>query len=75
MNDSNRGNLCICGSLKVLGEGIIQGYSIWVVQKDTEVVDVEASSEQDPIMRIGAGQLKLPMRDGYMPTPTLPVVG
>ena len=43
------------------------------MRKYIDVVDVEASSELDLIMRIGAGQLKLPMRDGYMPTPTLPV--
>ena len=67
--------LVLTSSRDVLSVGRIQGYFIWVVRKDTEVVDVEASLEQDPIMRIDAGQLKLPMRDGYMPTPTLPVTG
>ena len=72
---AGNGTLVSTSSLEVLGEGRIQGSSIWVVRKDTKVVDVKASSEQDPIMRIGAGQLKLPMRDGYMPIPTLLVAG
>ena len=45
------------------------------MQKDTDAIYVKASSELDPIMRISAGQLKLPMRDGYMPTHTLPFAG
>ena len=57
------------------GVGIIQGSSIWFMQKDTDLTDNEASPELDPIIRMGAEQLKLPMRDGYMPTPTLPVAG
>ena len=44
------------------------------MRKDIDLTDVEASLELDPIIRIGAGQLKLPIRDGYMPTPKLPVV-
>ena len=43
--------------------------------KGTDLTDVEAPSKLDPIMRTGAGQLKVPMRDGYIPTPTLPVAG
>ena len=43
------------------------------MRKDIDLIDVEASPELDPIIRIDVGQLKLPMRDGYMPTPTLPV--
>ena len=46
-----------------------------VVRKDTDLIDDKASLELEPIIRIGVGQLKLPIRDGYMPTPTLPVAG
>ena len=63
------------GSHEGFGVGRIQGSSIWVVRKDTDLTDDEASLELDPIIRTGAEQLKLPMRDGYMPTPTLPVDG
>ena len=45
------------------------------ITKDIDLIDVEASQELEPIIRIGAGKLKLPMRDGYMPMPTLPVAG
>jgi len=45
------------------------------VRKDTDFVDLEAPPTLDPTMRIGAEQLKVPIRDGYIPTPTLPVSG
>ena len=61
------------GLFKGLGEGRIHGFSIWVVQKDTEFNEDEAPPKLDPIIRTGAGQLKFPIRDGYMATPTLPV--
>ena len=67
--------LVLVGTLKVLSEGRIQGYSIWVVKKDTEVNDDEAPPKLYPIIRTGAGQLKVPIRDGYIPTLTLPVAG
>ena len=59
------------GSHEGFGVGRIQGSSIWFVQKDTDLIDEKSSPEQDPIIRMGAGQPKLPIRDGYMPTPTL----
>ena len=63
------------GPFEGLGGGRSQGYSIWVVRKDTEFNEDEAPLKQDSIIRMGAGQLKVPIRDGYMPTPTLPVAG
>ena len=63
------------GTLEVLNGGRIQGYSIWVVQKDIEFHEDESPSKLDPIIRTGAGQLNVPIRDGYITTPTLPVAG
>ena len=65
----------LIGPFKGLGEGRIQGYSIWIVQKDTEFNEDEAAPKLALIIRMGAGQLKVPIRDGYIPTPTLLVAG
>ena len=63
------------GTLKVLGEGRIQGSSIWVVQKDTEFNKDDAPPKLDQIIITGVGQIKVPIREGYIPTPTLLVAG
>ena len=63
------------GLFERIGVGRIQGSSIWEVQKDTEFNEDEAPSKLDLIIRTGAGQLNFPIRDRYIPTPTLPVVG
>ena len=60
-------------SLKVLGEGRVQGSSICEVQKGTELNDVEALPRLELIITTGATQLKVPTNEGYMPTPTLSV--
>ena len=44
------------------------------MRKDTDFNEDEAPLKLDPIIRMGAGQLKVPIRDGYIPTLTLPVV-
>ena len=59
------------GLLKGLGVGRIQGSSIWEVRKYTELNEDEAPPKLDPIIRMGVGQLKVTIKDGYMPTPTL----
>ena len=63
------------GLFEGLSDGRIQGSSIWVVKKDTKFNEDEAPLKLDPIIRMGSGQLNVPIRDGYIPTPTLPVVG
>ena len=65
---------CIEASLEVLGEGRVQGSSICEVRKGTELNDVESLPRLEPIIRMGATQLKFPINEGYMPTPTLSVV-
>ena len=62
------------GTLEVLGEGRIQGSSIWVVRKDTKFDEDEAPPKLDPIIRTGAGQLKVTISEGYIPTLTFLVV-
>ena len=62
-------------SLKVLEEGRVQGFSICEVRKGIELNDVEALPRLEPIIRTRAGQLKVPINEGYMPTPTFSVVG
>ena len=63
----------LVGTLEVLSEGRIQGASIWVVRKYTEFNEDEGPPKLDPIIRTSVGQLKVPIREGYIPTPTLPV--
>ena len=43
------------------------------MEKDIEFDEDEAPPKLDPIIRMGAGQLKVHIREGYIPTPTLPV--
>ena len=63
----------LTGTLEVLDEGRIQGSSIWVLRKDTKFDEDESPPKLDPIIRMDAGQLKVPIREGYIPTPTFPV--
>ena len=63
------------GPFERLGVGRIQGSSIWEVQKDTEFNEDEAPPKLYLITITGAGQLNVPRRDRYIPTPTLPIVG
>ena len=45
------------------------------MRKETEFNEDEAPPKLDPIIRMGVGKIKVPIRDGYIPTPTLPVAG
>ena len=61
------------GPTEELDEGRIQGSSIWVVRKYTEFNEDEAPQKLDPIISMDVGQLKVSIREGYIPTSTLPV--
>ena len=45
------------------------------MRKDTEFDEDEAPPKLDPIIGTGAGQLKVHIIEGYIPTATLLVVG
>ena len=62
-------------SSEVLGEGRVQGSSKCEMRNGFELNDDDSLPRLEPIVRIGVEILKVPIKYGYIPTPTFSFFG